>query len=514
MITPNTVIKFLKVPFSPSQNNLLKFGSLSAQESYMLGKVQYSFTNCTYQREGNGEFIRVNKSMDSLYNCNYIMFQNSNFGTKWFYAFIEHLEYANTNVTRVYIKMDSYQSFQFDFNLEKSFIERQHFSSDYYNTLVDTPATGDLKSVFEYSELLLGDFFILFNADPTVDDSSGVQFNSAYFPKIGAYSLPVYMCWCSSAHELSQIVQAVSNKGRADRIQACYYSPFTGTSSITTVGQHPKGDLSIEQDLNLVSEVTPSNLYKDITVNIPYSPVYKKELCYPYAKLEIVDKITGKYIELDLSKFADPLNPQFRLQGSLTELPEYKLIPKNYNGIDYCIENALVVQPKCEMPVFSNSYAKYLKDNKVSNIINGALSGASAIGSIMTGNIAGAVGSFGSIAQTLNADHVAKTQPNQVTGINGDASEYITLSPRIYFRLKVMDDNHMNIARNFWNMYGYPVRKIDNVTSFTRKYNFVKTVACNITAESIPSEYQKELEDIFDKGATVWTSDYLNYDLI
>lgn len=511
MITPNTVIKFLQVPFSSSQNNVLKFASKNDQITYMDSKVQFNISDVSYQREGNGEYIRVGKSMDSLYNCNYVMFQNSNYGTKWFYGFIEKLEWASPNVTRVFLKIDVYQTFQFDFTLEKSFIERQHFATDYYNTLVDTPSSGELKSIFEYAETILGDYFILFNTDPTIEDPTTV---SAYFPKIGAYSMPVYMCWCSSANQVSEIVQAVSNKGRADRIQACYYSPFTGGSAITTIGQHPKGDLNISYDLNLVSEITPNNLYKDITVNIDYIPTFKKELSYPYAKLEIVDKITGKFIELDLSKFQDPLNPQFKIQGNVSELPEYKVIPKNYNGIEYSIENALVVQPKTEMPVFSNSYAKYLKDNKTANLISGAMGVTGAIGSIATGNIAGAVGSFASIAQTLNADHVAKTQPNQVSGINGDGCEYVTLYPKIFFRLKIMDSNHMDIARNFWNMFGYPVRKLANVNPFTKKYNFLKTVDCNIIADSIPSEYQRELEDIFDKGVTIWTSDYLNYDLI
>ena len=513
MITPNTTIRFLKVPFSPSQNNVLKFGSLAEQITYMESKIIYTMSNCTYQREGNGEFIRVGKSMDNLYNCNYVMFQNANFSDKYFYAFIDKMEYVNPSVTNVYIKMDSYQSFQFDFTLQNSFIDRQTFSTDYYNTLVDIPSTGDLKVVYEYSQLLIGDYFILCNADPTTEDATS---SPLYYPSIGTYSMPVYMIKCSSGSIMSEIIQAISNKGRADRIQACYYSPVTVDSIADyTIINMPKGDLNLSfTTLDIVDHIVKDNLLTDITFNIPYSYTFKKELCYPYAKLEVVDKITGKSIELDISKFADPFNPTFKLMGSVSELPEYKLIPTNYNGVDYSIENALVVNPSCELPIFSNSYAKYLKDNTMSQGINAVMSGVSAIGSIQTGNVAGAIGSFANLANILSQDKVAKMQPNQVSGIKGDAMEYLCFSPRIFFRLKVMDENHMNIARNFWNVYGYPERKIGIFNNTSNKYNFIKTVDANITADTIPSEYQLDLENIFDKGVTIWNNNYLEYDII
>lgn len=512
MITPSTTIRFLKVPFSPSQNNVLKFSSHQAQENYMTAKIKFTVSGCTYQREGNGEFIRVGKSMDSLYNCNYVMFQNSNFGSKWFYAFIDRMEFVNSSVTKIFIKMDTYQTFLFDYSLEKSFIDRQTFSNDYYNTLSDTPSTGDLKVSYEHSEPLNGTYIILFNSDPTVDDSSATT--NFYYPKIGLYVLPCYMIQCETEDELGEIIQAVSNKGRADRIQACYYAPFIGNDSITSTGILPKGDLKITSDLKAITQVSAINLRKTITVPIDYQFKFKKELSYPYAKLEIVDRITGQSIELDLSKFSDPLNPSFYIVGSLSEIPEYKIIPLSYNGVYYGIENALCIKPSSELPVFSNSYAKYLKDNKTANLINGGISGASAIGSILTGNVAGAVGSFANIAQIVNADNVAQSQPNQVRGINGDASEYLNYSPCIYFRLKTMDSNHIEIARNFWNAYGYPVRRISTFSNTDDKFNFIKTVECNIVAESIPTEYLIDLENIYNKGLTIWNRDYLNYSIL
>jgi len=512
MITPSSTVRFLNVPFSPSQNNLMKFASLSAQTAYMESKLVYTLTPCSYIREGDGEYLRVNKVVDALYNCNYVMFQNVQFGTKWFYAFIDKLIYKNGNVSDVVLKMDVYQSFQFNYTLNESFIERQTFNTDYYNTLADTPTTGDLTEVWSYEKTINGVYIILFNADPTKDDTS-TSLNS--YPTIGNYSMPCYMAICLSKFDMSDIVQAVSNKGRADRIQACYYAPCTIIDNtgyeIQVMG---KGDLNIVSDILLIHDMNLSLLSETFTLDIDIVPIFKKEISYPYSKLEIVDRITGRYIELDLSKFYNPLSPQFKILYNITDNVEYKIIPLDYNGISYSIENALVISPSSDLPVFSNSYSKYLKDNKVSNMLNGAMSVGSAIGSIATLNVAGAVNSFANIASVINADAVARKQPNQVSNIKGDAFEYANYTSSIFFRVKQMDNDHMKIARNFWNAYGYPVRRIDAFSNTSKRYNFVKTVGANIIADTIPSEYLKELEKIYDNGVTIWNSDYMNYDIL
>jgi hypothetical protein len=512
MITPGSNVRFLNVPFSSSQNNVLKFPSIASQLSYMESRIKYNLSGCSYIREGDGEFLRVNKVVDSLYNCNYVMFQNTQFGDRWFYAFIEKLKYKNGTVTDVILKMDIYQTFMFDFSLQDTFIERQTFQDDYYNTLADTPSTGDLRVIWEYEKIMKGSYFILFNSDPTMDDTTATA--SAY-PTIGIYSMPCYMAICTTASEMSEIIQAVSNKGRGDRIQACYYAPCNIDLTGYEIQLLPKGDLNLSHDyINLIHAMQLGILSETIQLNIGYVPTFMKELAYPYAKLEIVDRITGKYIELDLSKFLNPLSPQFSLIYNITDNVEYKLVPLNYNGIGYSIENSLVVEPQTDLPVFSNSYSKYLKNNMGSNIINGVMSVAGAVGSIAVGNVAGAVSSFGSIASVINSDNVARKQANQVSSLKGDAFDYQNYTSSLLFRLKIMDNDHMKIARNFWNAYGYPERKIGTFNNTSKKYNFIKTVGANIIADNIPSEYQKELETIFDNGVTIWNNDYLNYDIL
>ena len=40
------------------------------------------------------------------------------------------MEYVNDNMTDVYIKLDVFQTYQFDFQYKKCFVEREHVNDD------------------------------------------------------------------------------------------------------------------------------------------------------------------------------------------------------------------------------------------------------------------------------------------------------------------------------------------------------------------------------------------------
>lgn len=48
----------------------------------------------------------VGINAENLYDCNYIMFQNASFGTKWFYAFITSVAYENNETSRITMEID------------------------------------------------------------------------------------------------------------------------------------------------------------------------------------------------------------------------------------------------------------------------------------------------------------------------------------------------------------------------------------------------------------------------
>jgi hypothetical protein len=77
------------------------------KKSYFLGKtVVHSISQNTFQKIEGKNFIACNNNIDSLWGTNYIMFQNTSYNTKWFYAFVTKLEYKNPGTTYVHFEID------------------------------------------------------------------------------------------------------------------------------------------------------------------------------------------------------------------------------------------------------------------------------------------------------------------------------------------------------------------------------------------------------------------------
>lgn len=125
-ITPNSTIKLLKVPFEIDNKNQLTFNNVNEQTNYFKSLPNIEKENCSYQRKDN--IIYFPSHIDNLWEYNYVMYQNTNYSNKWFYAYISKMEYNNNGLTNIYIKTDVYQTWQFDIIWKAMFIEREHIA--------------------------------------------------------------------------------------------------------------------------------------------------------------------------------------------------------------------------------------------------------------------------------------------------------------------------------------------------------------------------------------------------
>lgn len=123
-ITPNTNLTLIKLPIELDSNNQLTFVNEQAQFNYFDNlSDNLSVENFTYQRKDS--VIRYPAHMDTIINYNYCMYQNENYGNKWFYAFITDMRYINDNMTEITIETDAWQTWQFDLTLNNMFVERE-----------------------------------------------------------------------------------------------------------------------------------------------------------------------------------------------------------------------------------------------------------------------------------------------------------------------------------------------------------------------------------------------------
>ena len=127
-ITPNSDIKILKVPLEIDNKHQITFKNSTEQFNYFHNLEGIEIDRCTYQRKDN--IIRFPAHIDTLFQYNYVMYRNTNYGNKWFYAFIVDMTYVNNNLTNIQIATDTFQTWQFDFTFKQSFIEREMINVD------------------------------------------------------------------------------------------------------------------------------------------------------------------------------------------------------------------------------------------------------------------------------------------------------------------------------------------------------------------------------------------------
>lgn len=115
------------IPFNNDYKHSRWFTSKATQTSYFTSKpVVHSINQANFQRIEGKHFIAVDRSIDELWSTNYIMFQNAQYNSKWFYAFVTKLEYKQRNNTYVHFEIDVLQTWKFDMNFKPSFVVREH----------------------------------------------------------------------------------------------------------------------------------------------------------------------------------------------------------------------------------------------------------------------------------------------------------------------------------------------------------------------------------------------------
>lgn len=123
LITPDTNIILLKVPLTIDNKNQLTFTNAEEQFNYFYNLPKLQIEGCSYIRKDNT--IRFPAQFDEVINYNYCMYQNENYNTKWFYAYIVDMKYINDGRTDIVIDTDVWQTWQFDISFHSSFVARE-----------------------------------------------------------------------------------------------------------------------------------------------------------------------------------------------------------------------------------------------------------------------------------------------------------------------------------------------------------------------------------------------------
>lgn len=510
-IQPNSTIKLLhNVPIDPNQTDTLYFDNKENQLSYFNTKVVATFPQNTYQRVNRGA-CRVSALADTLYDVNYMMFQNTNYSNKWFYAFVDSVEYLNDSTTEITFTIDSIQTWFFDYKTEESFVERETTATDDIGEHIEPETLGVGEFVINGDYEVVGNIFneqcvIIAWVDPNE------TYASMYDGVASACKLLAYDATPSGLQEVQSFVD--SQRQHPDSIVNMYMCPKALVGTITQSHVIPYGSSGTIID----DEKTAINTSATLD---GYKPRNNKLYTYPY-NFYHVDSPSGQSLLLRYEFFKD-LKPIFKVSGNITTPVEIVCIPCAYKNTKASTEVSPSEEYRPErlsikgLPICNWStdyYSSWLAQNSVPMVV----SSASTLGEAMATYDNPMVGAVVAkqVAHTLSDFYRASIRTDITKGSFATGSNDYS-NHRTYFKGSRMSITHQFAKRidDYFTAFGYNVGVLKTPNRHQRtRFTYVKTNGCNVSG-SLPSSDAKYIADCYDRGIRFWADhehvcDYTN----
>lgn len=505
-IEPNTNIRLLhNVPIDNSYEHELYFESQTEQLNYFMGMTKYTLAQNTYQRVQRGT-ARVGLKADAIYDCNYMMFQNTNYGNKWFYAFINSVEFVNNVTAEIQFEIDVIQTWWFDMTLEECFVEREHVNDDTIGAnLLPEPVNLGEYVFNDYKPLWndLRDLAVLIGVVKVKDKkltSEGNLFDGVYS---GAE------LWAFDSTDTGGISDFLGQFAEApDSVISMYMCPSVLIpEDISKGGQKVNyGASGVSNNITLKAITTSDDLNKHVPRN-------HKLYTYPYNFYHI-DNSNGSELNLRYEYFYN-LTPVVRISGTISQPVQVMLRPCSYKGVSrydelsgYTTLNTETITldnyPMCSWN--TDAFKAWLAQSCIpiiANVSTGIVSGNEVIGASSITNV---------LTQTYKASIAADISKGN---FNNGGANIADNKQNFYGGRCSVSQEYAQYIDDFFDRFGYSVNtlKIPNV-AIRPSYTYVKTNG--FTAKgSVPADDMKKIASVFNNGCTFWKnhSQVGNYEL-
>ena len=400
--TPNGKIYIGNAPFDNSYRHTMTFPSREAQYAYFSSVCNQALDNTSYTYVRMNNSIRVPFNAERLYTYDYVMYQNANYGSKWFYAFIVAVNYVNENMTELVLELDVMQTWYFDYSLEMGFVEREHVNDDTIGAHLNAEPPMELQYRYQdYMEHVITATYAVFlvTAFPKYTSMSVIDGIDWHMPDMGDLTITsgnepvsggVFQGQLSAcAYLIYDLLNRDSVKTMYRDMQA-YNTAGAGEAIVDafTVGAYT----FMDEDLVLLNfgtgrydvRYTLKNGCHKRTFNDGatrpdnldgYYPRNNKLFTYPFCYLEVGD-FSGRSEDYRFEYFEDSASPKFRrTELTISDSIGY-LVPQEYKGIDASISTGYSSSEKpftydCgnKIPWVYSAYANWAAQNALGNTL-------------------------------------------------------------------------------------------------------------------------------------------------
>lgn len=514
-----------QVPLDDTYTDTLDFADKIAQAAYFTSKATHKYTNLSYQRVNNSIAnpraaltCRVPDLADKLYNCNYMMFQNNNFGTKWFYAFIKQVNYISPECTEIVYEIDNIQTWLFDFKVGECYVEREHSSSDapFENILTEPINVTEYTCTGEKYEYPTEQYITLHATTNSEGEQAGIGFNGGIFD--GLYTA----CLEKSLEEQNgTIAKMLTNYVSKAEDKSLPNWSINNTNAANVVG------LTMSRTkIGFASTTeTKDTGFNNVVERVNTIKIVNKKLLNSQFRYFLFVGADGKTQIIKPEMFnISPLPLRIKAYINPSSMPNTTFIPLSYDGLEENWNYAIIDDELVQCGWATDGYTRWLQEHQNSfsrglvlaglKIAAGlATAGAASTASMAVEGTATAAAGKLAMGKLSSEREDAKNLPDMANGniFSGSAS-FSNNRPSLTIYEVCADEKSIQRADKFLTKFGYLKKetKIPNRKSRSL-WNYVKTGIPLITG-SIPVSAMETIKTALNNGITFWhDSDLGNY---
>ena len=550
-VQPNSRIEFYSdLNLSQDYNDTLYFENPGAKDTYFNNIQKLGYVDkCYYARDNRG-FVRVELPMSTMIHAQYMRFKNTSYENKWWYAFVDDVDYVNDNTTEVKFTLDPMMSWMGSFTLNQCYIERQHSESDEIgeNIVDENFNCGEyvnLNAQEEGVDAFLSDsgYFNRRTHSESWNTNNGwvylafvseavVQSNPAR-TGLGVYNgCSIYIFANTQAgrdqmntqlHNIDIFGDVISVVLVPERFipKIPNYTPpiYSGAVDYSQIDRDPVPYIlskNITKSFTYLGDVPPSSGGNG------YQPANMKLYTYPYNFL-VVNNTEGDEAIYKYELF-DSQNCSFDLSASLTQKPEIICVPKNYRGVSKNVAEAISMKHFPMAGWSSDLFMAYIAQSlstapltMSTSMAGGALAPNIATAQVRQSQNRIARQNLNRETQAQNAlsDNITSSlvsgiehsfKPQEVVAMPNEDIITILNDKEFYFFRRTVRPEYARMIDNYFTMFGYAQKIVatPNMNARTR-FTYVKTIGCKLNC-ACPASDANFIEELFNKGIRFWKS--------
>lgn len=512
------------VPFDPRYEHTALHSSLTAQRTYFGTVRKFTLEEYSYLRKERSVKVSFNVETLEEMDISYCGMYN---GKKWRYFFITRKEYVSDNVTRLIVELDVLQTYQFDWQIPRCFVEREHVADDTIgaNLVEEGLELGDYVSSLNNDISGISntaDWCIMVQASVVLDGEVAFgehavgELQHGVFSGYILYTVPADT---AGVQRLTSVLNELDTLGKSDAVASMWMYP-------KMLVYANWDDTPADKRLWKVQGSNRPGMIRGAarTTLDGYTPRNKKLYTYPYSFLYCSNNMGDTAIFK--FEYSDGDGIEFKLYPTLTNDAALKIVPLNYRGFAVDAESGLTLTsyPTCAWT--QDAYKIWLAQNAnqqaftiQSANVQGALGAGEALlgagqaiitlgqeSESLTSGISRMYSAYqqvhGLMAQRKDKD----VQPPQAKGAQSVSANVAMNKHTFTFSDMSVSAYYAKMIDEYFDMYGYRVNRVKtpNITS-RNMWNYIKTVGCIVLGD-IDAADRRRIGEIFDKGVTFWHS--------